>query len=594
MKDKMKEIKRNKKQNEKNIKKTNDKNNNSIRDNLVSEFYKNNHLAFALALIVSILSGTTGLIVSWILKEFIDLMSGQSRYTMKEMLLISAAFVGFTFVLTVMNYISEPGFIRKAMKQYKDKAFSLLASKNIASFRDETTSEYLSALTNDATSIETNYVSKILPIVTKSVTFSGALIMMIISSPILTGFVILIMVIPTFVSAIMSKKLEKEQKAVSEKNAEFTSTITDCLGGFQVIKSFRAEDEANKLFVEENTRLEDSKCRMKKVAVVAGSLGAIAGLLAQLGVFIMGAYLAMHNKNFTAGSVLMFTNLMNFLIQPVSELPALLAGKKAAGGLINKLSESLSKNSGSTGTEEIKSVGDSISLTDVSYSYDGEKEVLHDINCSFEPCKSYAIVGGSGSGKSTFLNLLMASNNDYKGSITIDGKELKNISTDSLYDMMTVIQQNVFIFNSTIKENVTMFRDFSQDRVDDVLTRAHLEQLINERGESYLCGENGKGLSGGEKQRISIARSLLKESPILLADEVTSALDAKTSHEVIDEILSLDSMTRIVVTHSLEESTLRKYDEIIVIKDGTIEEKGDFETLIKNDGYFKALFTVAA
>ena len=139
-----------------------------------------------------------------------------------------------------------------------------------------------------------------------------------------------------------------------------------------------------------------------------------------------------------------------------------------------------------------------------------------------------------------------------------------------------------------------MFRDFSQDRVDDVLTRAHLEQLINERGESYLCGENGKGLSGGEKQRISIARSLLKESPILLADEVTSALDAKTSHEVIDEILSLDSMTRIVVTHSLEESTLRKYDEIIVIKDGTIEEKGDFETLIKNDGYFKALFTVAA
>ncbi len=589
-----KEIKIN--ENKINENKTNENNitEKKVRDNLVSEFYKNNHLAFTMALIVSIISGTTGLLVSWILKEFIDLMSGQSRYSMKEMLLISAAFVGGTFVLTVLNYISEPNFIRKAMKQYKDKAFSLLASKNIASFREETTSEYLSALTNDATSIETNYVSKILPIVTKTVTFTGALIMMIVSSPVLTGFVILVMVIPTLVSAIMGKKLEKEQKNVSEKNAEFTSTISDCLGGFQVIKSFRAEEEASELFVKENTELEESKCRMKKVAVVAGSLGAISGLLAQLGVFIMGAYLAMHNPNFTAGSVLMFTNLMNFLIQHVSELPALLAGKKAAGGLIDKLSQSLSKNNGSAGTEEIKSVGDSINFTDVAYSYDGEKEVLHDINCSFEPCKSYAIVGGSGSGKSTFLNLLMAGENDYKGSITIDGKELKNISTDSLYDIMSVIQQNVFIFNSTIKENVTMFRDFSQDKVDDVLTRAHLEELIDERGESYLCGENGKGLSGGEKQRISIARSLLKDSPILLADEVTSALDAKTSHEVIDEILSLDSMTRIVVTHSLEESTLRRYDEIIVIKDGTIEEKGDFETLIKNNGYFKALFTVAA
>ena len=119
-----------------------------------------------------------------------------------------------------------------------------------------------------------------------------------------------------------------------------------------------------------------------------------------------------------------------------------------------------------------------------------------------------------------------------------------------------------------------------------------LKELIKERGTDYLCGENGQGLSGGEKQRISIARSLLKESSILIADEATSALDAKTSYEVINEILELDSMTRIVVTHSLEEALLRHYDEIIVIKDGTIEEKGSFDQLIDNNGYFKALYTI--
>jgi ABC-type multidrug transport system fused ATPase/permease subunit len=137
-----------------------------------------------------------------------------------------------------------------------------------------------------------------------------------------------------------------------------------------------------------------------------------------------------------------------------------------------------------------------------------------------------------------------------------------------------------------------MFRDFPDDKIDEAIEKAHLTELISERGTDYLCGENGKGLSGGEKQRISIARSLLKESSILIADEATSALDAQTSHEVINEILSLDSMTRIVVTHSLEEALLRRYDEIIVIKDGTIEEKGCFDTLIDNDGYFKALYTI--
>ena len=137
-----------------------------------------------------------------------------------------------------------------------------------------------------------------------------------------------------------------------------------------------------------------------------------------------------------------------------------------------------------------------------------------------------------------------------------------------------------------------MFRDFSDDKVEAALAKAHLLELISERGEDYLCGESGKGLSGGEKQRVSIARSLLKESSILLADEVTSALDAKTSYEVISEILDLDSVTRIVVTHSLQESLLRRYDEILVIRDGTIEEMGSFDELMKKNGYFTALYTI--
>ena len=211
-------------------------NKNTVRVELVRQFYRKNHCALFAAMTASILSGTVGLICSWILKQFIDLIAGTCSFTMNQLLLISGGFLAFLLLLTVLSCSAEPHFIRRAMKQYKDMIFSLLSGKNIASFREENTSAYLSALTNDATAVEANYVSQLLPIASKAVTFFGALIMMLVSSPALTGFAIAVMLIPTVVSVVMSKKMEKVQKDVSDKSADFTAAVTDCLGGFQVIK----------------------------------------------------------------------------------------------------------------------------------------------------------------------------------------------------------------------------------------------------------------------------------------------------------------------------------------------------------------------
>lgn len=150
-------------------------------------------------------------------------------------------------------------------------------------------------------------------------------------------------------------------------------------------------------------------------------------------------------------------------------------------------------------------------------------------------------------------------------------------------------QQNVFVFNASIRDNVSMFRSFPQKALDEAISHAHLSELIEARGDWYLCGENGSGLSGGEKQRVSIARSLLKRSSVLLADEVAAALDAETAHQVSSDILGLAGMTRIVVTRTL----LCRYDGILVIKDGRVNECGSFDELMRQNGYFHALFTVA-
>jgi ABC-type multidrug transport system fused ATPase/permease subunit len=138
-----------------------------------------------------------------------------------------------------------------------------------------------------------------------------------------------------------------------------------------------------------------------------------------------------------------------------------------------------------------------------------------------------------------------------------------------------------------------MFRNFTKQDLDNAITRAHLSELLESRGDDYRCGENGKGLSGGEKQRISIARSLLRKSSVLLVDEATAALDADTAYHVTQDILDLNGVTRIVVTHSLEESLLRQYDNILVLRNGRIEESGNFDKLMQNNGYFRALYTVA-
>ncbi len=565
----------------------------TLKAELVSRFYRGNHCALFTGLAASILASSIGLIASWFIKAFVDVITKEENaLSNRELITALILFLIYFLVTFILKATSEPEFIRRGMKQYKDYAFDMLTSKGIASFKNEDTSSYLSALTNDCTTIENNYLAQIFNIVSKIVTFTGTLVLMLIYSPALTGIVIAVMLIPVVVSALTGNKMQYAQREVSDRNSELTSSLTDCLGGFPVIKSFKAEEEVRRIFSEKNNELEHSKYRYRKLGIVIGSIGAFAGLTAQLGVFLAGVFLVNRGYSISAGTVIMFVNLMNFLIQPVSELPALIAGKKAADGLIDKLSNMLEAGAEQKG-EDISDISKGISLKNVSYSYDGDKEVLHDINTDFLPGRSYAIVGGSGSGKSTLLNLLMAAGQNYKGNIVVGDKEIRDISTESLYDLMTVIHQNVFIFNSSIRDNVTMFRDFKDDQVSDALSRAHLKTLIDERGEDYLCGENGKDLSGGEKQRISIARSLLKRSRILIADEATSALDNKTSHDVIDEILDLKDMTRIVVTHSLDEDLLSRYDEILVLKDGRIEEKGDFRTLMDNNGYFKALFTVA-
>lgn len=556
-------------------------------------FYKNIPI-FCLAVFAALAAGSLNLILSWIIQQLMDTAAGESgALSFRTLLLISAGFVLLCAGLSLLNYASQPRFLERAMRQYKDFAFKKLIGKSISSFRDESAAGYLSALTNDAASIETNYLAQMLAMITKAVTFIGALLLMCRYSLLMTAIAAGLTVLPLIASLLTGNRLQAVESRVSERNGEFTAALSDCLAGFTVVKNFKAEREIFRLFAQSNKALEHEKFTGRRIKTLVGMIGAVTGIFAQLGVFIAGVYLSMKGGSMTPGAVVLFVNLMNFIISPIAELPGLLACRKAALGLVDKLAAALERSSSREGSETLNRLEHGIRLENVSFAYEPGKTVLHGINAEFEAGRAYALVGGSGSGKSTLLNLLMAAETNYSGHILADGIELSDISTESLYGTMAAIQQNVFVFNASIKDNVSMFRDFPKTELDEAIARAHLGALIRERGEDYLCGENGSVLSGGEKQRISVARSLLKKSSVLLADEVTAALDAQTAHRVSSDILDLQGITRIVVTHTLEESLLRRYDKIFVLRSGRIEEAGSFADLMANKGYFYALFTVA-
>ncbi|MBR2548732.1 MAG: ABC transporter ATP-binding protein [Clostridiales bacterium] len=568
--------------------------NKNIYVELKSQFHRDNHVFFILTLVGAFFSGFLGLGISWLTGELIDTASGNGRWSIGELLVISLVIAAFFLFASYLTYYAKPRYIRKAMQNYKETLFSRLTDKNITSFRSESTATYLSALTNDSVSIETNYLDKEFWFIYRVTSFITSLAMMIFYSPLLTLIAVGVTLLPLVVSLISGKKLSREEIAVSNRNKSFTATVSDCLNGFSVVKAFRAEKPVTELFSAENAKLENSKFTRNRLQIFISTLGQLAGMIAQVSVFFAGAYLALSGKGITAGTVMIFVNLMNFVVAPVAELPGLLAARKASRALIDKIARSLEESTSVEVGSELPALEKAISVKDVSFSYEEGKEVLHDVSFDFEAGKSYAIVGASGSGKSTLLNLIMsgACGADYSGSISWDGLELKDSSSDSFFDQVSSIDQNVFVFNSSIKDNITMFRDFPEEEVSEAIRRSNLKELIEERGSGYLCGESGKALSGGEKQRISIARSLLKRSSVLVADEITAALDPQTAYKVSSDILDLTGLTRIVVTHSLEERLMRRYDKILVMRDGRIEEQGTFDELMAMKRYFHALFMV--
>ncbi|MBR9853229.1 MAG: ABC transporter ATP-binding protein [Algicola sp.] len=408
--------------------------------------------------------------------------------------------------------------------------------------------------------------------------------------------------IPLTIFAIIALKAFKIIRPIFRNrgkiNAEVKGRLTETLGGIRVIKGFNAEKQEEEVFEVGVERLyQNVKKSLTTTAFMTSSSTFLLGV-ATTSVMGFGGYKII-NDTLTVGEFVEFTVLLGLMIAPIvqmssvgSQLTEALAGLDRTEELMNLEEESDEENR----TILLDDVVGRMSFSNVSFSYEEDKEVLHNISFNVEPGQVIALVGSSGSGKSTIAGLAASFLNPDSGTITIDGHDLAKVNLNSFRQHLGVVLQDDFLFEGTIRENILFPRpDASEEKLQKAVQSAYVDEFTDrfDKGLDTLIGERGVKLSGGQRQRIAIARAILADPKILVLDEATSSLDTESEALIQKSLGELTKgRTTFVIAHRL--STIRKADQILVIENGNILEQGTHESLIASEGRYYNLFTYQA
>lgn len=493
----------------------------------------------------------------------------------------------FKWIYEVMSY----KFVAKMSLDTKIYIFNNLIKQDIESFYNNDVGDKISILTNDINTIETEYFRTFLNLVKSGFLFLFAFGTIFYVSYQMTIALMILSIISFVFGNIPMKNLKTFKEKFSNSQSEYTARTSEYFNGYETIKVFGLEKFISKVFYNNSKNVYDKGLAYQKRYSLVTMISYFFGGFTFLGGFVCGGYLA-YKGFITLGQMIVCVQLTNHIVNPLMFAIESYGKFKSVDKILNKIENTLISEE-NVETTEIKDFNNKISLEDVSFKYD-DKKVLENISFDFEKGKKYALVGLSGSGKSTLMKLISKRIKADEGKICIDGTDLDEISRNSIINLISTINQNVFLFKGSIYDNITLFsKDYSEEKVKDVILKAKLGKYLDRLYDKELISENANNLSGGEKQRISIARSLIKDTKIILADEILSSLDNEIAFSIEKGLLELENITLISVTHRLIKENLKQYDKILVLKDGKIEEKGNFEELMNFDSYFKKLYTIS-
>ena len=593
------------------------------RNPLSQSFFQGNRKNLFMAVLGTTVLSVGILSVPQLMQILIDFLSGNRRYSMHQIILMAVAVLLMVSFSGLCTYYFRTKFSTKAVFQYRKMAYHYLSKKKVTEFYGQNTAVYLSALNTDLQKIKEDFLDQI-PILSQIVICGiGAVLVMIRYNFFLAMMACLISLIPFFAALFSGRNMEKIEENLSKENAEYLAFLKDFAIGFTIIKSYKVEGIFSTLHDKICQKVEDRMEEREKCVEKINYFAAISGYITQFAILLLCAVVAYRSKSISVGTVLAFSRLINYIIDPVTELPGMLSKARTAYALSEQFWEKIGEGeqeqkeqqeqkerqeqekSGEIVKDDyhkhididshekalpIPDLQGDIYFSHISFSYTPEKQVLKDFTLRVKEGEKLILLGASGSGKSSILKLLMGIERSQGGEISIGNRQLSTLPEESLFRSISYIQQEVFIFDGSIYENITLFQDYGKEELELAIEKSGLKNLILEKGLDYPCGENGAALSGGERQRINIARSLLRKTPILLADEITAALDKENSYLVLDSLLSLENITEILVLHDLDSRILNRVDRICVLKEGEIVEEGIFSELMEKKGYFYSLF----
>lgn len=541
----------------------------------------------ALTLFLTIVYALLDVGFAFILSNIVDVSTSKNMKLFINSIIIASIYLIINVLVNLTYKIVKSLYLKKTLVALKYDLFSKIIKKDMSNFLSENTAAYISTLTNDETIIDQDYFNSILQIFYYLVSFTVALCALIKLNYNLIITIFIGGALTIIVPQLLGKKLSDLRNIYSKNMGKYTSKLKDMFSGFEVIKGFNVINKVADDFNLINETTEKSKYKFNVVSSFVEMLSALFGALLQISVMMVGVYLTIKGK-LTVGEMIASVQLMNFIVNPLVQSINLINKIKSTQNIANKMLKIMEIPKNNYTLANKLSFENKAAFKNISFSYTKEKPLLNNISLEFEKGKKYALVGTSGSGKSTLLKLFFGYYKNYTGTINIDDLELKNIEPDSMYELMCAIEQNVYLFDGSIRDNITLYKNYSEEEISKAVNLAELDKLVASlpNGLDTYVGENGCNLSGGERQRISIARAIIKKTPIILLDEATSALDIETGTSVEKTILSLENSTPIVITHRLNKDTLKKYDEIIVMNEGKVIEQGDFYTLLNNQSFF--------
>ena len=522
-------------------------------------------------------------------------ISKQLETDISTTLIIVVSIVIFFFLMkNVFNYLAlfNITFVKNGLlKKLRESLYSKVLVMPIPYFINKKKGDLMSRITADILEIQTSYLSILELMVREPLTILFTLIVMFTISPELTLFVILFIPISGFIISIIGKRLRKDSKEVQQQQSNFLSIIDETISGQKVIKSFLSESFFSRKFDKINHLLYKYSNKVINRKNLAGPFSEFMGILV-IGVLLwFGGRMVLVSESISGTTFIVFMGLAYNILTPAKNLSksfySIKKGNAAAERVFEIIEYDKYSNDG-TRNIEIEEFKDKISFQDLEFSY-GESKILDGITFTIKKGESVALVGSSGSGKSTIANLLNGFFSADSGSLLIDGINISDIKRESLYKNISIVTQESILFNDNIFNNIKIGNlDAEKEDIIRAAKEANAHEFIEEQINGYetVIGDYGNKLSGGQKQRLTIARAMLKSPSILILDEATSSLDSKSEKKIQDAINKLmQGKTSLIIAHKF--STIKKCDKIILIDKGRIIAQGTHEELINSNSSYK-------